>query len=254
MKSYLKISTAAIVLAALGAGSAPAFAQEVEASSDEAAPGDIVVTANRRDQSLRDVPMTIQAFGTDTLSELNISSINELVKYTPNVTFSNNGPGNGAIFMRGLSAGFAGQQSSATISGFPNVALYLDDQSMQFPARNADVYLADIERVEVLEGPQGTLFGGGAQAGVVRYITNKPKLNKFEGAVEGSFGGTSGGAANGSFNAMVNLPIIKTSLRSARLSMPIIVAAISTINIRHSHANRPILVHITSPIMAMVIV
>ena len=212
MKSYLKISTAAIVLAALGAGSAPAFAQEVEASSDEAAPGDIVVTANRRDQSLRDVPMTIQAFGTDTLSELNISSINELVKYTPNVTFSNNGPGNGAIFMRGLSAGFAGQQSSATISGFPNVALYLDDQSMQFPARNADVYLADIERVEVLEGPQGTLFGGGAQAGVVRYITNKPKLNKFEGAVEGSFGGTSGGAANGSFNAMVNLPIIEGKL------------------------------------------
>lgn len=212
MKSYLKISTAAIVLAALGAGSVPAFAQEVEASSDEAAPGDIVVTANRRDQSLRDVPMTIQAFGTDTLSELNISSINELVKYTPNVTFSNNGPGNGAIFMRGLSAGFAGQQSSATISGFPNVALYLDDQSMQFPARNADVYLADIERVEVLEGPQGTLFGGGAQAGVVRYITNKPKLNKFEGAVEGSFGGTSGGAANGSFNAMVNLPIIEDKL------------------------------------------
>ena len=212
MKSYLKVSTAALVLASLGAGSAPAFAQESAASSDEAAPGDIVVTANRRDQSLRDVPMTIQAFGTDTLSELNISTINELIKYTPNVVFSNNGPGNGAIFMRGLSAGFAGQQSSATISGFPNVALYLDDQSMQFPARNADVYLADIERVEVLEGPQGTLFGGGAQAGVVRYITNKPKYDKFEGALEGSFGGTDGGTANGSFNAMVNLPIIEGKL------------------------------------------
>lgn len=212
MKSYLKVSTAAFVLASLGAGSAPAFAQESAASSDEAAPGDIVVTANRRDQSLRDVPMTIQAFGTDTLSELNISTINELIKYTPNVVFSNNGPGNGAIFMRGLSAGFAGQQSSATISGFPNVALYLDDQSMQFPARNADVYLADIERVEVLEGPQGTLFGGGAQAGVVRYITNKPKYDKFEGALEGSFSGTDGGAANGSFNAVVNLPIIEGKL------------------------------------------
>jgi iron complex outermembrane recepter protein len=214
LKSYLKISTAAIVIAtaSVGIGINPAFAQEVEASSDEAAPGDIVVTANRRDQSLRDVPMTIQAFGTDTLSELNITSINELIKYTPNVTFSNNGPGNGSIFMRGLSAGFAGQQSSATVSGFPNVALYLDDQSMQFPARNADVYLADIERVEVLEGPQGTLFGGGAQAGVVRYITNKPKYDKFEGSVEGSFGGTSGGTANGSFNAMVNLPIIEGKL------------------------------------------
>jgi iron complex outermembrane receptor protein len=102
LKSYLKISTAAIVLAALGAGSVPAFAQESAASSDEAAPGDIVVTANRRDQSLRDVPMTIQAFGTDTLSELNITSINELIKYTPNVSFANNGPGNGAIFMLSL--------------------------------------------------------------------------------------------------------------------------------------------------------
>ncbi|MFX8137557.1 Plug domain-containing protein, partial [Acinetobacter baumannii] len=77
----------------------------------------------------------------------------------PNVTYASNGPAAGAIFFRGLSSGFAGNQSSATIAYFPNVALYLDDQSLQFPARNADVYVADIERVEVLEGPQGTLFG-----------------------------------------------------------------------------------------------
>ncbi|MFM7028204.1 MAG: TonB-dependent receptor [Chakrabartia sp.] len=173
---------------------------------------DIVVTATRRDESIQDVALTLQAFGTETLSKLNVSTINDLLKYTPNVTFSNNGPGQGAIFMRGLSAGFAGQQSSATIGGFPNVALYLDDQSMQFPARNADVYMADMERVEVLEGPQGTLFGGGAQAGVVRYITNKPKLSNFEGRVEGSFGATVGGTTNGSFNAMVNVPIIDDKL------------------------------------------
>ncbi|MFM8542785.1 MAG: TonB-dependent receptor [Chakrabartia sp.] len=212
MKTSLKFTTAALVIAALGAGSGSAFAQESGASTDEGSLADIVVTATRRDQSLQEVPMTLQAFGTETLSKLNVSTINDLLKYTPNVTFSNNGPGQGAIFMRGLSAGFAGQQSSATIGGFPNVALYLDDQSMQFPARNADVYMADMERVEVLEGPQGTLFGGGAQAGVVRYITNKPKKDKFEGRLEGSFGGTAGGAANGSFNAMVNLPIIEDKL------------------------------------------
>lgn len=212
MKTSLKFTTAAFVIAALGAGSGPAFAQDTGASNDDGGVADIVVTATRRDQSIQDVPMTLQAFSTDTLSKLNVTTLNDLLKYTPNVTFSSNGPGSGAIFMRGLSAGFAGQQSSATIGGFPNVALYLDDQSMQFPARNADVYVADIERVEVLEGPQGTLFGGGAQAGVVRYITNKPKLDTFEGRMEGSFGGTSGGSSNAAFNAMINVPVVEGKL------------------------------------------
>ncbi len=212
MKSRFMLSCAAAAVA-LGSGemalaqSAPQADAAASTNSDV-----IIVTAQRRDQSIQDVPLTLQAFSTDTLSKLNVTSIDGLLKYTPNVTFSNNGPGQGAIFLRGLSAGFAGQQSSATIGGFPNVAIYLDDQSMQFPARNVDVYVADIERVEVLEGPQGTLFGGGAQAGVLRYITNKPKLDKFEGRIEGSFGGTAGGAANGSFNAMVNVPIIEDKL------------------------------------------
>lgn len=199
---------------ALAAMSGTAHAQSAPASSGSSASvaGDIVVTAQRRDQSLQDVPMTLQALSADSLSKLNVTTFNDLIKYTPNVTFSSNGPGQGAIFMRGLSAGFAGEQSSGTVGGFPNVALYLDDQSMQFPAHNADVYVADIERVEVLEGPQGTLFGGGAQAGAVRYITAKPKLGKFEARIEGSFGGTSGGQANGSFNAMVNIPIVKDRL------------------------------------------
>ena len=220
LKASWKKSSAMVAIAVLGAGASPAFAQDSAGAAskpaEEQASGrgdaDIVVTALRRDQSQQDVPMTLQAFSTETLSRLNVTTFSDLLKYTPNVTFSNNGPGSGAIFMRGLSAGFAGAQSSATIGGFPNVALYLDDQSMQFPARNVDVYVADLERVEVLEGPQGTLFGGGAQAGVVRYITNKPKLSKFEGRLEGSFGGTAGGAANGSFNGMVNIPIIEDKL------------------------------------------
>ncbi len=101
---------------------------------------------------------------------------------------ASNGPGQNNIFMRGLSVGAAGSQSSGTIGGFPNVAIYLDEQSGQLPARNLDVYAADLERIEVLEGPQGTLFGAGAQAGVVRYITNKPKLNVTEGNVEAGYG------------------------------------------------------------------
>ena len=157
-------------------------AADPDPQPDPGAPvaGDIIVTAQRRNESLQKVPLTIQAFTGETLSQLNVTTFNDLLKYTPNVTYGNNGPGQGAIFLRGLSAGFGGNQSSASAGNFPNVALYLDDQSMQFPARNADVYVADLERVEVLEGPQGTLFGGGAEAGAVRYITNKPQMDKFE--------------------------------------------------------------------------
>ena len=214
MKTFWNASSAVVAIALAAGFAAPAAAQTAptEEKADNQGVEELVVTATRRDESIQDVPLTIQAFSTDTLSKLNVTTLNDLLKYTPNVTFSNNGPGQGAIFMRGLSAGFAGGQSSATIGGFPNVALYLDDQSMQFPARNVDVYVADLERVEVLEGPQGTLCGGGAQAGVVRYITNKPKLSKFEGRMEGSFGGTAGGGANGSFNGMVNIPIIQDQL------------------------------------------
>ncbi|WP_404710277.1 TonB-dependent receptor [Sphingomonas sp. MMS24-J13] len=174
--------------------------------------GEIIVTAQRRDEGIQKVPITIQALTGQTLSQLNIKSFDDLIKYVPNITFGNNGPGQGAIFMRGLSAGFAGGQSSATIANFPNVALYLDDQSMQFPARNIDVYAADLERVEVLEGPQGTLFGGGAEAGAVRYITNKPKLDAFGGHAEAMYGFTSGGAANNSEVVTLNVPIIKDKL------------------------------------------
>jgi iron complex outermembrane recepter protein len=173
---------------------------------------EITVTAERRTESIQDVPITIQAISGDTLKQLNVQTFDDLLKYTPNVTYSGNGPGQGNIFMRGLSSGGSGNQSQSTTAPFPNVAVYLDDQSMQFPARNADVYMVDMERVEILEGPQGTLFGGGAQAGAIRYITNKPKLDVTEGDVNASYGITAGGDPNSSVNATINLPLIADHL------------------------------------------
>jgi iron complex outermembrane receptor protein len=174
-------------IAAILGGSAGGFAH-ADTANDTAAAADtsdqiqeITVTAQRRNESLENVPITIQAVTGEQLKQLNVQTFDDLLKYTPNVTFSGNGPGTGNIFVRGLSSGGSGNQSQSTTAPFPNVALYLDDQSMQFPARNNDVYLVDMERVEVLEGPQGTLFGGGAQAGAIRYITNKPKLDVTEG-------------------------------------------------------------------------
>ena len=103
-------------------------------------------------------------------------------------------------------------QGSSGIGSFPNVAVYLDDQSGQLPGRNLDVYAADMERIEVLEGPQGTLFGAGAQAGVLRYITNKPKLDVTEGNVNAGYAYTSGGDPSSNVDAMINLPLIADTL------------------------------------------
>jgi len=187
------------------------------ASADETTAGElgiseIVVTAQRRSESIQDVPITIQAITGEQLAQLNVTTFDDVLRYLPNVTVGSNGPGQGNIYMRGLSAGFAGNQSSAAIDPFPNVATYLDDQSMTFPARNADVYMADMERIEVLEGPQGTLFGGGAEAGAIRYITNKPKLNVTEGDVEASYGTTAHGDPNSAITGVINLPLIADTL------------------------------------------
>jgi len=168
---------------------------------------EVIISAERREEKLQDVPITIQTITGEQLKQLSVTTFNDLLQYTPNVTYSGNGPGTGNIFIRGLGFVGAGNQSQATTAPFPNVALYLDDQSMQFPARNNDVYLVDMDRVEILEGPQGTLFGGGAQAGAVRYITNKPKLDAMSGEVIAAYGITDGGDPNTALSAVLNLPL-----------------------------------------------
>ena len=146
------------ISAILGGYAAASVAADATDTSDTGIE-EILVTAQRRNESIQNVPITIQAITGTQLQQLSITTFDDVIKYLPNVTFGTNGPGQGEIYMRGLSAGNAGNQSSATFASFPNVAVYLDDQSVQFPSRNLDVYMVDMERVEVLEGPQGTLFG-----------------------------------------------------------------------------------------------
>ena len=105
--------------------------------------------------------------------------------------------------MRGLSAGSQASQGSGSTGLWPNVAIYLDNQSGQLPNRNLDIYAADLNRIEVLEGPQGTLFGAGAEAGVIRYITNEPKLDVTEGNVKAGYGATAHGDPNTDVTAVL---------------------------------------------------
>ncbi len=214
MKPNPRIS-AAVAAVLWAPGTAIVFAAPADTATATAAGTEleeVIVTAQHRSESIQDVPITIQAITGDQLSKLSVTTFDDVVKLLPNVTFSSNGPGQGNIYMRGLSVGFAGSQSSASINPFPNVATYLDEQSLTFPGRNLDVYMIDMERIEVLEGPQGTLFGGGAEAGALRYITNKPKLEVTEGRAEAGYSSTAHGDPSSSANAVLNLPLITGKL------------------------------------------
>ena len=211
MSSNPKLSYA---IAAILSGGAAGLVHAVPATETEATEGiqEITVTAQRRTENMQNVPITITALTAETLGQLNVTTLNDYVKFLPNVTVANQGPGQGLIYMRGLATTEDGEQSSGATGSFPNVAVYLDEQSAQLPGRNLDIYAADIERIEVLEGPQGTLFGAGAQAGVIRYITNKPKLDKTEAIVNAGYGYTSHGDNSSNLDAALNLPLIENTL------------------------------------------
>src|ERR1700678_2541908 len=204
------------IAAILGSTSSGTALGDTAADSAPASSGgeiqEITVTAQRRTENLQDVPIAIQALTAETLTQLNATTFDDFVKYLPNVTTATNGPGQGNIYMRGLGTTGGSNQSAGVLTSFPHVAVYLDDQSGQLPGRNLDVDAADLERIEILEGPQGTLFGAGAQAGVVRYITNKPKLDVTEGNVNAGYAYTSGGDNSGNVDATINLPLIQDTL------------------------------------------
>jgi iron complex outermembrane receptor protein len=201
----------AAILSGSGAGVVQAAtASDAETSTDTIQ--EIVVTAQRRTENMQDVPISIQALTGETLTQLNVQTFDDYIKYLPNVTTASNGPGQNEVFMRGLSAGSQASQGSGSTGLWPNVAIYLDNQSAQLPNRNLDIYAADLNRIEVLEGPQGTLFGAGAEAGVIRYITNEPKLDVTEGNVKAGYGVTAHGDPNTDVTAVLNIPLIPDTM------------------------------------------
>jgi iron complex outermembrane recepter protein len=211
LKTYLKISTAAFVLASLGAGASPAFAQETAAENDRGI-AEIVVTATRREESANKVPLAITALGGDTLNDLNITKFDKLIEYLPNVRSASRGPGASSIFIRGLSTDSPGLQIAGTAGAQPTVALYINDAPASLVGRNLDLYAVDLQRVEVLAGPQGTLFGASAMGGAVRYITNKPDASEFHAGFNASYAFTRKGEESVAGDAFINIPIIKDKL------------------------------------------
>ena len=156
---------------------------------------------------MQKVPIAVQAMGSETLAQLGVSNTADIIAQMPNVTAGGGGPGQNTIYIRGL-ASTTPNLTTAGVSGLaPNVATYLDEQPLSQPGRNLDVYAADLARVEVLAGPQGTLFGASSQAGVVRFITNDPKMGGFEGSAQAGVSFTKGGDMSTSAQVVVNIPV-----------------------------------------------
>ena len=183
--------------------SVPAQAQQPKKRALE----EITVTATRVEESLQDVPIAVSALGSDDIEELGITNFSDYVLQLPSVTAGGSGPGQNTIYIRGI-ASTTPNLTTAGVAGLaPNVAFYLDDQPLSQPGRNLDVYAADLQRIEVLSGPQGTLFGASSQAGNVRLITNKPDLSGTFGSVSVGAGAVSEGEGNSNIEAMLNLPL-----------------------------------------------
>ena len=200
-RPHLSLARTPIASAVLLALASPSlFAQ------DTTALGEVIVTAQKRTESLQNVPISIDALGEQKLEELNIQSFKDYVQYLPSVTMTaTDGAGSGynAVYMRGIATGGDGQATTSQ----PSVGMYLDEQPITTIQGNLDVHMYDVARVEALAGPQGTLYGASSQAGTIRIITNKPDPSGFDAsfALEGNYVDMEepGYVAEG----MVNLPV-----------------------------------------------
>ena len=179
-KVFGKIVSAISALAIINAS---AYSGYISAQS-QATIEEVVVTSRKKSESLQDVPLSVSAIGEETLEQKGINVFEDYLMQLPGVTAGGSGPGQSTIYIRGL-ASTTPNLTTAGVAGLaPNVAFYLDEQPLGQPGRNLDVYAADVGRVEVLSGPQGTLFGASSQAGVVRMITNKPVIGESSSSLE----------------------------------------------------------------------
>jgi len=175
-----------------------AYAQTTTGGLEE-----IVVTAQKRTEDLQSVPLSIQAFSTQKLEELNVQKFDDYVKYLPSVSYQTYGPGFASVYMRGVASGGDGNHSGS----LPSVGIYLDEQPITTIQGALDVHLYDIQRVEALAGPQGTLYGASSQAGTLRIITNKPDSSAYDASYGLEVNSVDGGDMGYLAEGMVNLPI-----------------------------------------------
>ena len=174
----------------------------------------VVVTAEKVQENLQNVPISVEAFDNKKLTQLGIVNLDDYVELAPAVTYvrsqgegDNGGPGSAIIYIRGVVSGGDGNHSGSE----PSVGVYLDEQPVTTITGALPLHMYDMNRVEVLEGPQGTLFGASSEAGTVRIITNKPDPTKFEAGYNVQGNDIDGGGPGDVVEGYVNLPLSSTA-------------------------------------------
>lgn len=164
---------------------------------------EITVTATKRESSIQDVPFSINAQTARDIRRTGATDLEGLSRNVAGLTVQNLGPGQSQVAIRGVSAGQIVRDQPGVKE---QVGVYLDESVISLSLFTPDLDLYDLNRVETLRGPQGTLFGSGSVGGTIRYITNKPNLSDFEGNVEFNLNSVTDGDIGGHVKGMVNLP------------------------------------------------
>ena len=207
----LGLSVAVFLGAILAAAQATAQTTRsaVAPAEDSGGLAEIVVTAEKRTSTVQDTPISITALSGEQLQQEGITGITGVVQSVPGLSSRTAGPGQTELEIRGLS-------SSGGAS--PTVGFYLNDYPLTAPAAALvgkvviDPDLYDVNRVEVLRGPQGTLYGSGSLGGTVKLVTNDPVMNQFGGSINVTGSGTAGGGFNRGGNLVLNIPLINDAL------------------------------------------
>tara|TARA_R110002096_G_scaffold29497_1_gene88691 strand:- start:4958 stop:7339 length:2382 start_codon:yes stop_codon:yes gene_type:complete len=165
---------------------------------------EITVTATKREASIRDVPFSINAQTQEDIQRSGAGDLEELSRNVASLTVQNLGPGQSQVAIRGVSAGQIVRDQPGVKE---QVGVYLDESVISLSLFTPDLDLYDLNRVETLRGPQGTLFGSGSVGGTIRYITNRPDVEDFEGSIEANLNAVTDGEVGGHLKGMINIPL-----------------------------------------------
>jgi outer membrane receptor protein involved in Fe transport len=193
----LRMAIASVLSGAAAVSSMPARAADTDVLAE------ITVTARKQTENLQDVPQSIDVFTAKDIQNLNISQFEDYATRSPSVSFISIGPGYQQFFMRGVSDG-----SSPNVANTSTTGMFIDEVSMSWYGGIPDLHLYDIERIEVLNGPQGTLYGASSMSGAIRIVTNKPDAKAFAAGIDVDAGQIDGGEQNKIFEGYVNVPLI----------------------------------------------